>query len=255
MPTKRESLLPDESPSISSEKAIELIKRQRDRLVEIAKLPYHDPGIDAWESTTEDILDKAFGRPHGKRHRKTDDIINARGGQEWINMPPPAKQNHHAIKSKNRLALLDAYIEQLRDDLVPRALAVPGYSFHREIERVSFDLLKDGHYKQAALEAYIRVIDEVKSRSGLPLDGDPLMNQTFGIDGGRTPVLAFNSLMSDSERDEQRGIMYYFKGIVGLRNSKAHSNTLFSDPSRAHEYLALASLLMRLLEIAKKTTP
>ena len=44
--------------------------------------------------------------------------------------------------------------------------------------------------------------------------------------------------------------MFLFKGIVGLRNSKAHSNTLFNDPSRAHEYLALASLLLRLLEIA-----
>ena len=44
--------------------------------------------------------------------------------------------------------------------------------------------------------------------------------------------------------------MFLFKGIVGLRNSKAHSNALFNDPSRVHEYLALASLLMRLLEIA-----
>jgi len=46
-------------------------------------------------------------------------------------------------------------------------------------------------------------------------------------------------------------LMFLFKGIVGLRNSKAHSNTLFDDPHRAHEYLALASLLLRLLEIAK----
>ena len=44
--------------------------------------------------------------------------------------------------------------------------------------------------------------------------------------------------------------MFLYKGIVGLRNSKAHSNRLFNDPHRAHEYLALASLLMRLLEMA-----
>ena len=42
--------------------------------------------------------------------------------------------------------------------------------------------------------------------------------------------------------------MFVFKGIVG--NSKAHSNRLFNDPHRAHEYLALASVLMRVLEIA-----
>jgi len=44
--------------------------------------------------------------------------------------------------------------------------------------------------------------------------------------------------------------MFLYKGIVGLRNSKAHSNRLFDDPARAHDYLALASVLMRLLEIA-----
>jgi hypothetical protein len=56
---------------------------------------------------------------------------------------------------------------------------------------------------------------------------------------------------TDAERDEERGLMLLFKGIVGLCNSKAHSNTLFDDPPRAHEYLALASLLLRLLKIAQ----
>ena len=110
-------------------------------------------------------------------------------------------------------------------------------------------MYRDGHYKQAALEAYIRVIDEVKRRSKLNDDGDSLMNHAFGCDN-RTPVIQFNSLQTEAERDEQRGLMFLFKGVVGLRNSKAHSNTLFDDPRRGHEYLALASLLMRLLEIA-----
>ena len=49
------------------------------------------------------------------------------------------------------------------------------------------------------------------------------MNRAFGCDK-QTPVIQFNSLQSDAERDEQRGIIFLFKGIVGLRNSKAHSN-------------------------------
>jgi uncharacterized protein (TIGR02391 family) len=128
------------------------------------------------------------------------------------------------------------------------------YRLHSEIERVSGGLYRDGHFKQAALEAYIRVIDEVKTKSALGIDGDPLMNRAFGCEK-QTPVIQFNSLQSDAERDEQRGIMYLFKGIIALRNSKAHSNTLFNDPSRAHEYLALASLLLRLLEIATVNRP
>ena len=119
---------------------------------------------------------------------------------------------------------------------------------------MSGELFRDGHFKQAALEAYIRVIDEVKQVSGLPDDGDSLMNRAFGFER-QAPVIQFNGLTTDAERDEQKGIMFLFKGIVGLRNSKAHSNRLFNDPSRAFEYLGLASLLLRLLEIAQVNRP
>ena len=117
---------------------------------------------------------------------------------------------------------------------------------------MSGHLFRDGHYKQAVLEAYIRVIEEVKSRSGLNLDGDNLMNQAFSFDNNRTAVLKFNALSSDAERDEQRGFMFLFKGVAGHRNFKAHSNQLLNDPLRAHEYLAMASLLMRTLELATR---
>jgi hypothetical protein len=42
--------------------------------------------------------------------------------------------------------------------------------------------------------------------------------------------------------------MFLFKGIVGIRNRKAHENIILDDPYRAIEYLTLASLLMRLLD-------
>jgi hypothetical protein len=50
--------------------------------------------------------------------------------------------------------------------------------------------------------------------------------------------------------DEQKGIMFLFKGIVGMRNLKAHTIKLFDDEQRAREYLGLSSLLMRLLDDA-----
>jgi uncharacterized protein (TIGR02391 family) len=68
------------------------------------------------------------------------------------------------------------------------------------------------------------------------------------------PLLRFNAMSSDAERDEQRGFMFLLKGMVLHRNYKAHSNQLFNDPLRAHEYLAMASLLMRMLELAQSTS-
>jgi uncharacterized protein (TIGR02391 family) len=158
--------------------------------------------------------------------------------------------------------LPEGFLEQLEILAPPAAqIAFDQYSFHSEIERVSGDLYRAGHYKQAALEAYVRVIEEVKIRAGHPtdqggrsLDGDKVMNRAFGCENN-TPIIQFNGLRTDAERAEQRGFMNLFKGIVGLRNAKAHSNRLFDDPRRAHEYLALASVLMRMLEIAHVNAP
>jgi uncharacterized protein (TIGR02391 family) len=245
-------------PTLSTYQAVEFLQRQIERLEQqIISLPHNHPEVEAWVSTTTDILNQAFGQPNGETHSKTNDFAEASSGLPSRVVPfggrpdPQDNQRRYVLRQEKRKALLKAYVEQLRDLAPPGAATAPDrYVFHSEIERVSSHLYRDGHYKQAALEGYIRVIDEVRVVSGIPDDGDSLMNKAFGSDK-QTPVIQFNNLTTEAERDEQRGIMHMFKGIVGLRNSKAHSNRLFDDPLRAHEYLALASLLMRLLEIAR----
>jgi uncharacterized protein (TIGR02391 family) len=123
------------------------------------------------------------------------------------------------------------------------------YTYHPEIQRVSQRLCEEGNFRQAVLDALIHVIDIVREKTGLPFDGDDLMNRAFSTDG-RVPPARFNKLQTEGDKNEQRGIWYLFKGIVGIRNSKAHFVADFADPSQAHEYLALASLLLRLLDSA-----
>jgi uncharacterized protein (TIGR02391 family) len=244
-------------PTIQPHQAIPLLLRQIERLEGIIKLQYNDPAVNAWVSTTENILNGVFGKPNGQLHHNTDEFKHAHliGVRLHHRVNEAECQRNHVVRQKNRKALLEAFIEQLQDLAPPAAASAADlYVFHSEIERVSGQLYRDRHYKQAALEAYIRVIDEVKVKSGLGLDGDSLMNNAFGCDN-RTPIIQFNNLQTEAERDEQKALMFFFKGIVGLRNSKAHSNQLFNDPHRAHEYLALASLLMRLLEIAVVNPP
>ena len=238
--------------TLTTQRAIDLLGRQLGHTEEIKNMPYNDPKVAKWVLTTESILNGAFGKPDGEIHKNTWEFAHCSGGPAFMNMSGGQIQQNHILRTEKRKAVLESIIEQL-EILAPPAAQVaqgglpisPGNS-----RRVTAgDLFRDGHFKQAALEAYIRVIYEVRGRSGIADDGDSLMNQAFGCDK-KTPVIQFNSLQSDAERDEQKGIMFLFKGIVGLRNSKAHSNTLFNDPGRAHEYLALASLLLRLLEIA-----
>src|SRR5579872_1594404 len=124
-------------------------------------------------------------------------------------------------------------------------------NWHRDIEEVSRQLFTYGHYREAVLNSYIRVIGAVKQKSGIQDDGDSLMGRVFGCELGRPPKVQFNPCQTQAEIDEQKGIMFLFKGVVGMRNFKAHTIILFDDEQRASEYLGLSSLLLRLLEDAR----
>lgn len=238
-------------PSLPAHRAIPLLNQQISRLDAVKQLRHDHPEVSNWETTTRGILDATFGHPQGEMSEQAMAVVYAQAGPLHVGMTDYELQREHEAQQEKRRALLRSYVEQLETLMPPSARVSPGgYRFHPEIERVSGDLYRDGHYKQAALEAYIRVISAVRERSGLDEDGDSLMNHAFGCDG-RTPVIQFNSLQTDEERDEQRGFMFLYKGMVGLRNSKAHSNRLIDDPNRAHEYLALASLLLNALELAR----
>jgi uncharacterized protein (TIGR02391 family) len=146
------------------------------------------------------------------------------------------------------------------DTLVPAARSVkrgrrasfsgPVISFstlHPEVLRVSEKLYRDSHFPQAVLEAYKAIVNAVKKISGVKgIDGKSLMERVFSLGN---PVIKLNNLQTDSEKDEQVGLMLLFSGAaLGIRNPKAHENIVQEDPLRALEYLALASLLLKRLD-------
>ncbi len=58
----------------------------------------------------------------------------------------------------------------------------------------------------------------------------PMNASIRGAAYNRTPVIQVNDLRSDAERDEQRGFMHLFKGIVGVRNAVHQDHQPVSDP-------------------------
>jgi uncharacterized protein (TIGR02391 family) len=96
-------------------------------------------------------------------------------------------------------------------------------------------------YQQLALNGLVRL------RSGLEFDGTTLMERAFSP---TSPVLKFNELRDQSDKDEQKGFMQMFSGAVsGLRNPRAHK-FIQDDPERALEFIAFVSLLAKLLDEA-----
>ncbi len=97
------------------QQAIPLIRRQIERLEEVAKLHYNDPAVDAWESTTENILNAVYGLPDGELHRNTFEVKHARSGEPlFVNMSDAQTQREFVLRQEKRKALLEAYIEQFQ---------------------------------------------------------------------------------------------------------------------------------------------
>jgi uncharacterized protein (TIGR02391 family) len=117
---------------------------------------------------------------------------------------------------------------------------------HPRVQEVSGALYRDGHYRQAILDAYIALAEEVRKVSGLGgIDNTPLMQKAFSPN---KPLLQVGD-----NADEQQGFTWLYSGaVMAIRNPKAHRLVEQKDPQRALEWLAFASVLFRVLDDARK---
>jgi uncharacterized protein (TIGR02391 family) len=148
------------------------------------------------------------------------------------------------------IELLEEKLADANEDTSGRSLrAYQDLALHPEIARAANDLYRDGHYANA-VEASVKALNLlVRLRSGLDIDGTPLMEKAFSPSH---PILKFNDLSDQSDRDEQKGFMMMFSGAVsGLRNPRAHG-FIHDDPERALEFIAFVSLLAKLLDEATR---
>jgi uncharacterized protein (TIGR02391 family) len=147
------------------------------------------------------------------------------------------------------VSVLKERLEDTGETAAARAInAYSGLDLHPEIARAASQLYRDGHYANAVESAVKAFNGLVRLRSGLEADGRPLMQKAFSPSN---PILKFNDLSDQSDRDEQMGFMDMFCGAVsGLRNPRAHG-FINDDPERALEFIAFVSLLAKLLDQAK----
>jgi uncharacterized protein (TIGR02391 family) len=141
--------------------------------------------------------------------------------------------------------------EELGGSLAARTRSTfEGLDLHPRIAAVCVDLYRDRHYRQAVLDASIALVNYVKEKSRRhDLDGVPLMSTVFSAN---SPVLAFNALADQTDKDEQQGMMHLFMGaVLALRNPRAHS--VFDDsPELALDAIAFLSMLAKRLDDTKR---
>jgi len=112
------------------------------------------------------------------------------------------------------------------------------------------------NYFHAVLEATKSVADKIRVRTGLQSDGSALVDQAFGIGSAGMPLLALNTLQTETERNEQTGMMNLMKGMFSsFRNPTAHAPKISWTITEqdAMDLLSLASLLHRRIDNAVRT--
>jgi uncharacterized protein (TIGR02391 family) len=133
--------------------------------------------------------------------------------------------------------------QELRADLTAREIHPDVLIFCRE------ELLADNYF-HAVLEATKSVADKLRARTGLSDDGGSLVDKVLA---GDVPLLAINTLKSESERSEQRGFANLVKGVFGMfRNPTAHAARVNwkMDKRDAEDLLSVVSLIHRRIDAA-----
>lgn len=113
-----------------------------------------------------------------------------------------------------------------------------------------YSLFRHGHFTQAIEEALKFLDNLVADSAGVNESGARLMNQVFSTN---KPLLKFNPLSTQSEKDEQQGLMMAAAGLmIGLRNPRAHGSNRKDDLNDAIAILAFVNYLVLRIRHAQR---
>lgn len=92
---------------------------------------------------------------------------------------------------------------------------------HSEVYAYCREELLEENYFHAVFEATKGLADRIRMMSGLTSDGAELVTEAFSV---KAPLIMINSLQTETERSEQKGVANLLVGLVGaVRNPLAHA--------------------------------
>ncbi len=154
-----------------------------------------------------------------------------------------------AISTARTLTQAEAMATALRKALVERKVHTDVLKFCRA------ELVVDNYF-HAVFEATKSVAEKLRQKTGLTSDGAQLVDEALGSGQAGYPRLAFNSLSTASEKNEQSGLMNLIKGMFSaFRNTTAHAPKIHWNITEldALDILTTMSLVHRRLDNAIRT--
>jgi uncharacterized protein (TIGR02391 family) len=122
---------------------------------------------------------------------------------------------------------------------------------HTEVLKYCKAELMQDNYFHAVFEAVKGLAQRIRDESGATSDGTKLVDEVFSIN---RPMLAFNSLQTETEHSEHKGFAALLKGcFAAVRNPLAHTpKILWEGEDDAADYFTLVSMLHRKLDVCFK---
>jgi uncharacterized protein (TIGR02391 family) len=237
MMARKQQPSPLQPPSVTPERGIELLRRQREKGEGLlAARPIDQHAKDAWYNTTIAFLTECFG---SESHN-----LRSFG---WVG-GAVAESDEWYLEA--RLKILDSCIEQLEAKVEPggaqptvASARLDFDSLHMMVVRRCKGPFEAGRYDDAIRNAFIAVEEEIRARiSGSAEDiGLKLVSKAMG---SQPPRLVFSEVDA-----EQEGAHALYRGAFGyIKNPSSHRFLGMTDPDRTFELLAFASLLLRMLD-------
>lgn len=149
------------------------------------------------------------------------------------------------VQKTTTISEANARAKKLRTELVSRKV-------HNDILLFCKDELLIDNYFHAVFEATKSIAEKIREKTDLTSDGAELIDEAFSFKN-KLPLLALNTLVSESEQSEQKGFMNLIKGIFGtFRNTTAHSPKIKwkVEEEDALDILSMISLVHRKLDKA-----
>ena len=243
------------------DRAISKLERRVSEVEElnIEAAVFEDSGDDdVVESNVRETIREVFGNnsPEFREHQ----FISVWAGAMWMGMSKQEIADGKKRGQRQVATVLQGLIARLSekkeefesDDAAGPLTYFERLNLHPRVSAVANDLYLDHYYFEAVFAASKALVNMVKEKSGRhDLDGAALMRTVFSR---KDPILLVNELASQTDEDEQEGMMHLFEGAaLALRNPGGHS---FPQGSvqRALEYIQLLSLPAYQVDTSKRRT-
>jgi len=179
----------------------------------------------------EEVMTPVAFTGRADEYEETRTRLNAILAFAGLSVDKAGKLN--AIKTSHTLDEAESAANELREKLLAR-------NVHAQVLIYCRPELTDGNYFHAVLEAAKGVAERIRQTTGLTTDGADLVDRAFC---GKAPLLAINTLQTDTEKSEQTGFANLLKGLFGtFRNPTAHAPKV-KWPVSVQDALDLMSLV------------